>query len=91
VTPPSGSLRVAVKSMPNAGSVDDRLTVPGSSTLVMEMVTSILSRPPDGSLASTLIEYDAVVSKSRAVPWATEICPVDESMLKPDASVPDRL
>ena len=40
---PSGSLRVAVSSVSTTGELDDRLTVPASSTLVTVTVTSRLA------------------------------------------------
>ena len=42
LTPPSGSLRVAVRGEPACGCVDERDTTPGSSTLVTVTVTARL-------------------------------------------------
>ena len=36
------------------GCVDDSVTVPGSSTLVTVMVTSMVASSPDGSAAVTV-------------------------------------
>ena len=46
VTPPSGSLRVAVRDFPTVGVVRDRVTTPGSSTLVTLIVRATVSVPP---------------------------------------------
>ena len=51
---PSGSSSTAVSSIATWGCVDDSVTVPGSSTLLTVMVTSIVSSRPAGSVAVTV-------------------------------------
>ena len=50
----SGSSSVAVSGVPSMGCSDDSVTVPGSSTLLTVMVTSIVSYRPAGSVAVTV-------------------------------------
>ena len=62
VTLPSGSVSVAVTAAPTTGLLRDRLTLPGSSTLVTVTFTVALSLPPFPSLTVAVKERVAAVS-----------------------------
>ena len=49
----SGSVTVAIISVPTLGSITDSVTVPISSTSVTLMVTMTVALRPDGSFAVT--------------------------------------
>ena len=53
-TPPSGSVRLAVKLAPTRGWVEDRVTAPGSSTSLTVMVTVMEAVALEGSRAVTI-------------------------------------
>ena len=55
VTPPSGSDRLAVNAASTTnGAIDDRVTVPVSSTLMTVTVTSMVSEALSSSVALTV-------------------------------------
>ena len=56
VMPPSASESVAVTAVPSSGDVVDKLTVPGSSTLVTVTITARIDFS-DPSPASTVTSY----------------------------------
>jgi hypothetical protein len=88
---PSGSLNIAVSVVPTSGCSGDKVTIPSSSTFSIVMVTVMVSRSPEGSLARILTEYVLLDSKSRLAPSATEICPVATPTSKTLRSTPMRL
>ena len=66
VTPPSGSARTAVRTLPTAGCAGDTAKVPGSLTLVTLIVTVMVLPPPSSSRAMTDTWYRDLDSKSSA-------------------------
>ena len=84
LTPPSGSVRVALSGRFSTGRSVDNATVPASSRLVTLIVTDMVSSMledalPNGSLLSVtpmVTAYEGLLSKSMVAPDFTLTCPL---------------